>query len=250
MQAFPKDSLNMALGGAGPNNSKLNLEQIHGRGQEAHFDFNEAVARDADAEYMRRPLPERTPSFNPTAKAEPVHGNESIGLGTSTFLEGAPASRAAIQRREIEQEAQQQAMAQAGLSRKKSLAQRIKAVRPRVNDTGRMTSPEPFPAGSPLGSGRSDQNGANPFFQEYDKEYEKKGAQIAFAEEQAKNAGRARAPSSPKRGGLTLTRSLTAESAGLPSEDSKSGGGGFMSRVKSIKGRGKTRERRNTEASS
>ena len=253
MQAFPKDSLNMQLGGSGPNNSKLNLEQIHGRGQEANLDFNGAAVPDADAEYMRRPLPERSGSFNPTAKAEPVHGHESAGLGTSTFLEGTPASRAAIQRRESEQAAAERAMA-AGLTRKKSLAQRIKSVRPRVNETGRMTSPEPLPLASPtspLGSGRSEQNGANPFFKNYDQEYEKKGAQIAIAEEEAKNAGRARAPSSPRRGGLPLQRTVTAESTGPAPEESKSGGGGFLSRVKSIKGgRSKTRDRRNTDATS
>ncbi|EXJ64376.1 hypothetical protein A1O7_00712 [Cladophialophora yegresii CBS 114405] len=257
MQAFPKDSLNMQLGGSGPNNSKLNLDQYHGRGIEANRDYNHAAVQDADADYMRRPLPERSASFNPTARTEPVHGHESAGLGTSTFLEGTPASRAAIQRRESEQEAADQAMAAAGLSRKKSLAQRIKSVRPRVNDTGRMTSPEPFPAvspTSPLGTGRSEQNGVNPFFKDYDKEYEKKGAQIAFAEEQLKNPPRARAPSSPKRSALTLERKMTAESVGPPPEEGKvggSGGGGFLSRVKSIKGgRSKTRERRNTEASS
>src|ERR1700761_8532247 len=194
MQAFPKDSLNMQLGGSGPNNSKLNLEQYHGTGIEANRDYNHAAVPDADADLLRRPLPERSASFNPTARTEPVHGDESAGLGTSTFLEGTPASRAAIQRRESEQEAAEQAMA-ASLSRKKSLAQRIKSVRPRVNDTGRMTSPEPFPTvtpTSPLGTGRSEQNGVNPFFKDYDKEYEKKGAQIAFAEEQLKTAPRAR----------------------------------------------------------
>jgi len=35
-------------------------------------------------------------------KVELVHGEESMGLGTSTFLEGAPASRTAIQKREVE----------------------------------------------------------------------------------------------------------------------------------------------------
>jgi hypothetical protein len=253
MQAFPKDSLNMQLGGSGPNNSKLNLDQYNGTGTEANRDYNHAAALDAGADYMRRPLPERSASFNPTARIEPVHGHESAGLGTSTFLEGTPASRAAIQRRESEQEAADQAMA-AGLSRKKSLAQRIKSVRPRVNDTGRMTSPEPFPTvtpTSPLGTGRSEQNGVNPFFKEYDNEYEKKGAQIAFAEEQLKTAPRARAPSSPKRAGPSLERKLTADSVGPPPEEGRAGGGGFLSRVKSIKGgRSKTRERRNTEASS
>ena len=244
----------MQLGGSGPNNAKLNIDQFHGVGTEANKDYNHAAVQDADADYLRRPQPERSASFNPTAKTEPLHGHESAGLGTSTFLEGAPASRAAIQRRESEQEASDQMMA-SGLSRKKSLAMRIKSVRPRVNEAGRVTSPEPFPAvipASPLGTGRSDQNGANPFFKDYNQEYEKKGAQIAFAEEQMKTAPRARAPSSPKRGGMGLERKLTAESLGPQAEPSKpSGVGSLLDRVKSIKGgRSKTRERRNTEASS
>src|ERR1700761_8449710 len=143
MQAFPKDSLNMQLGGSGPNNSKLNLEQYHGTGIEANRDYNHAAVPDADADLLRRPLPERSASFNPTARTEPVHGSESAGLGTSTFLEGTPASRAAIQRRESEFEATQHAAIANGLSRKKSLAQRIKSVRPKITDGPRMTSPEP-----------------------------------------------------------------------------------------------------------
>ncbi|KIW35084.1 uncharacterized protein PV07_01804 [Cladophialophora immunda] len=250
MQAFPKDSLNMQLGGSGPVNSKLNLDQYHGTGREANLDYNDAAVYEEDADYFRRPQPERSASFNPVARTEPLHGSETAGLGTSTFLEGTPASRAAIQRRDSEQEAAEQAVA-AGLSRKKSLAQRIKAVRPKIPDGGRMASPEPAATPtSPMGTSKSEQNGANPFFKDYDKEFEKKGAQIAFAEEQAKNSGRARAPSSPKRGGLALERKLTADSTGPQPDDVKSGAAGFLSRVKSIKGgRSRTRERRNTEAS-
>ncbi|KIW50034.1 hypothetical protein PV05_11658 [Exophiala xenobiotica] len=243
MQAFPKDSVNMQLGGAGPLNKKINLEQYHGTGQEAHVDYNEAAVVDEDVDYFRRPPTERSTSFNPIARTEPVHGSETAGLGTSTFLEGAPASRAAIQRRESEYEAQQQALAN-GLSRKKSLAQRIKSVRPKMSDGGRMTSPEPIGTpNSPLGTGRSESN-ANPFFKDYDKEYEKKGAQIAFAEDPQKPS-RARAPSSPRRG-LGLERKLTVESLGA--EEGKTGGG-FLSRVKSLKGGSRTRGRRNTETS-
>lgn len=245
MQAFPKGSANMALGGSGPVNSNLNLDQYHGRGQEAHNDYNEAVVVDADAEYMRRPQTARAASFNPTTRTEPVHGDPSAGLGTSTFLEGTPASRIAIQRRESEFEAAQRDEAN-GLSRKKSLAQRIKSVRPKVGDVPRVTSPAPITSPtSPLGSGKPDQNTANPFFKDYDRDYERKGAQIAFAEEQNKT-GRPRAPSSPKRG-LGLERKLTAESA--TGEEPKSVAGGFLNRMKSMKGRSKTRERRNTETS-
>ncbi|KAK5236328.1 hypothetical protein LTR47_002279 [Exophiala xenobiotica] len=245
MQAFPKDSVNMALGGSGPLNKKINLEQYHGTGQEAHVDYNEAAVVEEDEAYFRRPPTERsTSAFNAIARIEPVHGSETAGLGTSTFLEGAPASRAAIQRRESEYEAQQQAQAN-GLSRKKSLAQRIKSVRPKMSEGGRMTSPEPIGTpNSPLGTGRSENN-ANPFFKDYDKEYEKKGAQIAFAEDPQKPS-RSRAPSSPRRGLAVLERKLTVESLGA--EEGKTGGG-FLSRVKSLKGGSRTRGRRNTETS-
>ncbi|EXJ92495.1 hypothetical protein A1O3_01047 [Capronia epimyces CBS 606.96] len=248
IQAFPKDSINMQLGGAGPVNSKLNLDQYNGTGQEAHVDYNEAAAAEDVTDYGRRPQTDRSASFNPIARTEPVHGEETYGLGTSTFLEGAPASRAAIQRRESENEAAQQAFNAGGLSRKKSLAQRIKSVRPKYSETGRVTSPEPVAGtSSPLGTGKAEPTSANPFFQEYDKDYEKKGTQIAFAEGQQKN-GRARAPSSPRRG-LGLERKLTSDSMGIEEAKSGSSGGGFLSRVKSMKGRSRTRERRNTGAS-
>ncbi|KIV89343.1 hypothetical protein PV10_08918 [Exophiala mesophila] len=246
MQAFPKGSANMALGGSGPVNSNLNLDQYHGRGMEAHDDYNEAVVVDADAEYLRRPQQEQNPAFNPTSRVDPVHGDPSAGLGTSTFLEGTPASRVAIQRREVEAEASQREEA-TGLSRTKSLAQRIKSVRPnKVNDGSRVTSPGPINTPtSPLGSGKPDQTGANPFFKDYDKEYDRKGAQIAFADEQDK-AGRPRAPSSPKRA-PGLERKNTGESATV--EEPKGVAGGFLNRMKSMKGRSRTRERRNTETS-
>jgi hypothetical protein len=94
-----------------------------------------------------------------------------------------------------------------------------------------MTSPEPgikSPT-TPLETGKSETN-SNPFFKDYDQEYEKKGAQIASAEEKQ---SRARAPSSPRRG-LGLERKITTESVD-GGEDGKSGGG-FLSRVKSLKG--------------
>lgn len=236
MQAFPVDSLNMKLGGSGPVNKKLDVAQYHGFGQEAHIDYNEAAIVDGDAEYMRRPLPERSTSFNPTARTEPLHGSETAGLGTSTFLEGAPASRAAIQQREIaEFEAQQQLQAQ-GLGRKKSIAQRIRG---RGNTVGAANTYDAV-SPPPIGTGRSDSN-ADPFFKNYDQDYDRKGAQIAFAEQQQK-AGRARAPSSPKRG-LGLERTRTAESIGN-GEEAKTG---FLNRMKSLKGGRRVRpERRDT----
>ena len=243
MQAFPEDSLNMKLGGSGPVNKHIDLNQYHGTTQEAHFDYNEAAVVDEDAAYMRRATNTREGAFNPHARVEPVHGSESVGLGTSTFLEGAPASRAAIQRRESENEAAQQAQM---LSRKKSLAQRIRGAR--SNTIGnRNMSPEGTPI-TPLDTTRSESN-VNPFFKDYDQEYEKKGQQIAIAEEQqqVETKSRARAPSSPRRG-LGLERTRTADSAG-PGEEGKqeSKTSTFLNRVKSLKGGRRIRpERRDT----
>lgn len=238
----------MQLGGSGPVNSKLNLAQYNGTEREAHSDFNEAAIVEGEDDYYRRPQPERSASFNPTARIEPVHGSLTAGLGTSTFLEGAPASQAAIQRRESEFEAAQREANANGLSRTKSLAQRIKSVRPKISDGPRVYSPEPaMSPTSPLNSGRPEQNGVNPFFKDHDKDYEKKGAQIAFAEEQQK-PGRARAPSSPKRG-LGLERKLTADSANNGEESKPSTGGGLLTRIKSMKATRRPRERRNTETS-
>ena len=226
----------MSLGGAGPNNAKLNLDQIHGTGHEAHIDYNKSALGDGFGYDQRRPNPERSAGFNPLDRVEPVHGEESVGLGTSTFLEGAPASRVAIQRRATEDEFTTEPN---DLSRKKSLAQKIRGARPGA----RMTSPEPSMKSptSPLGIGKSETN-ANPFFKDYDQEYEKKGAQIASAEEKQ---GRTRAPSSPRRGGLGLERKITADST--DGVDEGKSGGGFLSRVKSLKGgprraRGERRE--------
>ena len=236
MQAFPKDSRNMVMGGSGPLNEKLNLDQIHGTGQEAHIDYNTSAIAEEYGDELRRPNPGRSASFHPTARVEPLHGEETIGLGTSTFLEGAPASRAAMQRRESENEAAQMAGMGPGVSRKMSLAQKIRGVRP----TGRMTSPEPgiLSSNSHAATGKSE-SAANPFFRDYDQEYVRKGAQVAAVE--GKN-GRSRAPSSPRLG-LGLERIITSEGIG-GGDDGTTKSGGFLDRVKSLKGGRKARNER------
>jgi Pal1 cell morphology protein len=247
MQAFPKDSRNMALGGSGPNNSNIDLAQFHGRGEEGYNDYSTSAVVDEFGDSMKRPnAAVRSASFHPITRVEPLHGEESMGLGTSTFLEGAPASKAALQRRESDIGDIQPGGA-GGLGRKKSLAMRIRGIsnnRTVAGGGGRGASTDfgdrrPTPT-SPLHTGQSAHdnnnniNNNNPFFKDYDREYEKKGGQILFAEEKA--AGRARAPSSPKRG-LGLERKTTVESVGEePKVGGGGGGGGFLSRVRSLKG--------------
>ncbi|RLV90233.1 Uncharacterized protein JA1_004704 [Spathaspora sp. JA1] len=55
-------------------------------------------------------------NFDSNLKAQPIHGSTTAGLGSTTFVDGAPAPKTAAQ------EAEQQS----GLSRKKSLVQRLR----------------------------------------------------------------------------------------------------------------------------
>ena len=135
-------------------------------------------------------------------RVEPIHGDESLGLGTSTFLEGAPASRIAIQRRETE--AAMEPEVGGGLQRKKSLAQKIRSInnnRREFGPSGRMTNPEGvYGARSPELTPGGSRNEKNPFFKEFEAKEEKldvkkdeKKDGITVAEPEA-NVGRPRAP--------------------------------------------------------
>ncbi len=274
MKAFAKDSLNNALGGSGPVNKDIDLERFHGRGEEGFTDFSKSGAADPVTEpvafepyagasapnrYARdvRPGVDRTSSFNPTDKVEPVHGDLSLGLGTSTFLEGAPAPRSVMQRRESESD---NTGPSGGLGRKKSLVQKIRS----INRSDRTVAPGPrspeaydrAPAspGSPprqlMSAGgmprirEKTYPPTNPFFTNYDDAYEKKGGKIQIAEEQnrddAGGSGRERATSSPKKWPMPgqLERRVTHDGSPAVEEGKSSGGGvgGFLSRVKSLKG--------------
>lgn len=233
MQAFPKDSINMVMGGSGPLNKVMDYDKYHGRGDEAHGDYNEAAVIEEPAiDPRKQAKPDTTNSYDPTAR-EMLHGQESAGLGTSTFLEGAPASRAAIQRRESEYETQQ-FDERPGLGRKKSLAQKIRGVRPNrdrfASPEGRNGATSP-PTPGPL-TGQSD-SGVNPFFRNYDGELKKDSTTIQF-DEQVKPA-RARAPSSPMRN--ELERRNTADSVEPENSNNNSKPSGFLGRMKSLKGR-------------
>lgn len=271
MQAFPKDSANNLIGGSGPLNKDIDFAQFHGRGAEGFTDYSASGAASTAVEPVVfesyagasapvragpgiRPGIDRTSSFNPTARVEPVHGDESMGLGTSTFLEGAPASRTAIQRRESETDQAGGVFGgAAGLGRKKSLVQKIRGMSNTNRGAGtaiRVTSPDrslertrgPIVQydGHPLSAGgiRNTSN-TNPFSNDPDDMQEPRHTMIQVAEEKNRFEGagtRERAISSPKRqaiGGL-LERRITNEGTGAINGESKSGG--FLSRVKSLKG--------------
>ena len=262
MQAFPKDSANNAIGGSGPVNKTFDPSQFMGRNNTEAFTDYSTSSRDRPG-YETYDRPEKAlpiGAFSATARVDPVHGDESLGLGTSTFLEGAPASRTAIQRRESETEGQN--LQQGGLQRKKSLAQKIRgmgSVR-QPNPNGRMTSPEPsYEVGSAIttsprsqsvsAGGPAKMNERNPFFNEYDAAYDRKGEMIASAQEEKLSVvPRNRRPSSPKKGPpLAYDRSAPALERRITTDNSPLDGGakpagGFMSRVKSLKGGRKPRQ--------
>lgn len=213
----------MVMGGSGPVNKQLDYDRIHGRGQEAHVDFSEAAVIEEEPAELRRPNPEAPLVYNAGQRLA-VHGEESMGLGTTTFLEGTPASRAAIQRRESELDAQLVDGERPGLARKKSLAQKIRGgVRSR--DVRTPGSPPPL-------TGHSE-SGNNPFFANFEASQSvpaRKDPVISFTDRAAPS--RARAPSSPKR--YELERRVTSE--GAPETENKSGGG-LLGRMKSLKTR-------------
>ncbi|EGY19680.1 uncharacterized protein VDAG_01696 [Verticillium dahliae VdLs.17] len=241
MQAFPEDSLNMSLGGSGPLNKNPDHATFMGNGtDEAFKEYSTGVNKYG---YNYPSARGEMPVFDPSARTTMLHGEESLGLGTSTFLEGTPATRTAIQKLEAEQAEQAK---NEGMQRKKSLAHRIRNLNGRqpreFNSSGRMTNPEaayprsppdgmpPATTGSQYGSER------NPFFNEYGKEGE------TITVKRTDSAGPlspiSPPPPVPRRGseqGGPLERRATNEDGDKPS-------GGFLSRVKSLKGGRRNRQ--------
>lgn len=268
MQAFPEGSMNMALGGSGPNRSRVDLDKLYGRVEESFNDYG--ATRKADTTSRAQGPPERgeqTPYFHSTDRTEPVHGVESTGLGTSTFLEGAPASKSALQRHESDENAIDSTLG-GGLQRKKSLAQRLRgmsASQARPANLGKsLRTPESrwnggpvelsdgparaTSAGGPAKAVYTKENEVNVFDNEYDRAFERRGTEIKFAQQEKPTLSYNRAPASPRGDGLT--RSVTAEAAiASPTEEKPSVGGGLLNRMKSLKGGRRARPERKDSTS-
>jgi hypothetical protein len=257
MQAFPKDSLNNIIGGGGPLNTRPDHATFLGHNDDEAFkDYARGGAGPSSYESYGNGAARSGKSAEPIVlsaaqRVEPVHGDESLGLGTSTFLEGTPASRNAIQRRQTEESIMPDG---GGLQRKKSLAQKIRGIsnnRRDVGPSGRITSPEGVYGATspdlPTPSSRMSANEKNPFFKEFEAKEERldvkrdsgKEENFTAVESEAK-VGRPRAPSSPRRGlGGPLERRVTSDGTGEDQQKT----GGFMSRVKSLKGKKQRPER-------
>ena len=291
MQAFPKDSMNNVIGGSGPLRSGINLADVHGHQADSYTDFNndataprpstavrevqspgEAIpmyphARDPGPPRPRaeaHDAPDRASTFNAGAKINPLHGEESLGLGTSTFLEGAPAARAAITRRESESESA--GGGAGGLGRKKSLAQKIRGM---GGDRagGRSGSLHRGGAGQPLASPEARYYDAptspdavqsagglpkiaerNPFFADYQGGGKGGGGTRVTETAAVQSPGEGTFESEQAEAALTspragMTRRATEGASGADSGDGEAGRGGFLSRVKSLKGGGRAKAR-------
>lgn len=219
MHAFAKDSANNSLGGAGPLNARPDHAAIMGYHDDEAF-------KDYAAGGKANGKGGETAVFDPKGQAI-LHGDESLGLGTSTFLEGAPAARTVIQRREAEMA---QETMELGLQRKKSLAHRIRNINRGGSSSGRMTtSPDAArpsrSSGPPSASGVSERN---PFFNEFDRAEDR----ITVKRKDSS----ARSPRSPDERPPTLERRATADAATSLDAGAKPQGSGFIARVKSLKG--------------
>jgi len=234
MQAFPEGSANNALTGFGPISKQGDYSNYAGTGDpEAFSEFSMPAGRRGSAPLEeKRPSAPRAQSFDPVARIEPVHGDESLGLGTSTFLDGAPASRKAIEEQkeldrqnEILQDKQKSGFG-GGIQRKKSLAQKIRSISGnRPNYQNGVPSPNEDRQ-SPRYTPRKDSSAgsSNPFFSDYDSAYDKKSEVISVVNRDDDQKRRDRAPSSPSRIRIKDDRP----------EKPEGGGSGFIKRVRSL----------------
>lgn len=235
MQAFPKDSLNNSIGGSGPLRQHADHSTFMGNGTEEAFrDY--ATSGKSKSGYDN-PNASRTETaiFDPISRGQQIHGDESIGLGTSTFLEGTPAARTTIARRQAEQA---QDASEGGLQRKKSLAQRIRQINraPRdISASGRLTSPDNiYSKSSPdvMPAANSAPSEPNSYFTEFSKGEERLSV---------RHGDKTPAPTSPppiprRESAGRLERRATIDAPTPPSEESPPKPTGLLGRMKSLKG--------------
>ena len=226
MQAFPKDSLNNVLGGGGPVNRRPDHSAFLGNNDEEAFKDYSAGSMQGDYGLPKQKT--ETNIQSTTTTLEPIHGEESLGLGTSTFLEGAPASRTAMQRRESES-----GQAGGGLGRKKSLAQKIRGInttRREYGPGGRVAVPDGIYSASALSPTSRTPGGTKMpdkglFFSDNPEGNESRNDNVPAGERKGS------VPSGSP--GERLERRTTSD--GNLDSDSKPSVG-FLSRVKSLKG--------------
>lgn len=234
MEAFPKDSLNNSIGGSGPVRKEADHSTFLGQHNDEAFRDYAYSKQNAGSGKSTAPI------FDPISRGDVVHGDETEGLGTSTFLEGTPAARTAIARHHKEQS---QELADGDLKRKKSLAQRIRHINKGPRDYGsggRINTPDAV-----YGRQRSPESGgggteSNPFFSEFSK-----GEESITVRSRDDTYGQTSPPLELRRGsGAPLERRSTTDATGSEEQPKPSG---ILGRMKSLKG---PRKPRNTEPTS
>lgn len=250
MQAFPEGSANNALIGPTADPKAFHNQFLGHAGAGAYADYANGASSDYRVgEKDSRASSTRLTTFNPLSKAELVHGEETLGLGTSTFLDNTPASRAVLQSQEAELAS---GLNGGGMMRKKSIAQRIRGInRDRAygfHPSGSMTSPE-GPVYRTISETPQSPAEGDPFFNEYGKkegvtvEEKEVGSEDGQRTEEG-DRSRNRAISTPSAAS-NVRHGLNSSSADMGRDEPRVGssnggaptGGGFLNRVKSLKGR-------------
>ena len=229
MDAFPEGSLNNTIGGSGPLNARPNHATFLGQQDDEAFKEWSSGVKDKTG-----------PVFD-VGRDHILHGDQSLGLGTSTFLEGTPAARSAIQnqqREEAQRAAEQPKAKIEGLKRGQSLRRiGFPIKRPdRAQPSGDI--PAVPHRRSPSGTGPASASIAErkPFFNDYSSG----NGEADFTVTNDSNAS----PASPRGGGGLERRSTTDGTGGEEAQPKVTGG--FFKRVKSIKG---SRQRPNPSGS-
>ncbi|KAJ6258419.1 hypothetical protein Dda_6459 [Drechslerella dactyloides] len=263
MQAFPEGSKNNVLGGFDFDIKTNDHSHLFGnRDPEAYLDFAAGRRGSAadDVYDATRPSSKRTQSFDPINRPM-IHGDESLGLGTSTFLEGTPATKKAIEKAQAEEDIMRPTTSagykdSGGLQRKKSLAQKFRGIgsqKPTSGDAIDKVAPgfdrrhKPTKSNSPTNDGyperpftpTSPPRGPPPVNRstkatvsqarddDYDSAWDKKGESIQIAEDE-RRTNRDRAPSHPGLGRTTSDNKIYASSN--PGTVDQSGNNGILKR--------------------
>ncbi|ODV57815.1 Pal1 family protein [Ascoidea rubescens DSM 1968] len=138
--AFPIDGPNSTIKGLGPNNTKDQaIDIVMGNGTIDDDDtsiFARSKPLSPKERYAALKSNDSVVAFDAKAKAIPVHGATTMGLGSSTFLDGAPASQKA---------AQENFSNGSALTRKKTLSRKFRGNNNSISNPATTTTIPPRP---------------------------------------------------------------------------------------------------------
>lgn len=236
--AFAKDSTAMTMA-AGPPSQPVYFGD-HVNNAESFADYGGAILKTG-----RPGVGNRTASFDPTATIDPIHGHESVGLGTTTFLEGAPAGRAAMLMRTTSDngarnEARPRATSEysSGLGRKKSVLQKIRGA---YKERAMETQDHAYASSPP--SSPHHQKATASYFETAKEQVEIEDSKINNIRIQLTDEGGTGAslPASTSVSSSSKLSPLYRPASNGPSSGGATGSNGLIQRVKSLRVGGKKR---------